>query len=119
MVADTGFALSFILDDFYACTGFYSNLASAVLSNFWLISAAWYDTSKFKNILAVSNFLRTFTFLLFNDFGCEYAPNLSTTKVGTYRPQLLILVILIYVAAIVVNIAAAYVYFKIDDFLSN
>jgi len=50
---------------------------------------------------------------------CKYAPNLSTTKVGTYRPQLLILVILIQVAAIVVNIAAAYVYFNIDDFLSN
>lgn len=70
VLADILFAFSFIFNDFFACTGLLSYLTSAILSNFWFMSAAIFDTSIRKYLLAGFNITRNLIFLLYNDFGC-------------------------------------------------
>ena len=77
LAGDLVFLLSFIFNEFYSCSGFLGFIVSAFFSNLWLLSASLYDSSRFKHALAGINLLRTLTFVLFNDFGCEYQPNFS------------------------------------------
>jgi len=86
LFADTIFMLSFILNDFYSCTGYFSYLVSAISTNVWLLSASLYDNSIFKHILAGLNLFRTTSFLLFNDSKCKYSPKFGMKLANSKKP---------------------------------
>jgi len=111
--------LSFILNDFYSCTGYFSYLTSAISTNVWLLSASLYDTSIYKHILAGLNLFRTTSFLLFNDDKCKYSPKFGKKLANSRKPQVVILVAAIQTISSLFNGVTAILYFSIDDYLSS
>ena len=119
VLADTLFALSFIFNDFFPCTGFLSYITAAIFSNFWFWSAALYDTSFRKYWLALFNLARSLIFILYNDFGCEFSPDLEYSSPGRiiYSPEELM--DLVHILLTLYNFYPAMQYFVIDDYLSS
>jgi len=72
VLADTAFSLSFIIDEFYPCTGFFAYITSSALSNLWLWSDALYDTSEGKDASAIMNMFRNWFLIFYGDFDCKY-----------------------------------------------
>ena len=119
LAGDLVFALSFIFNDFYSCSGFFGFLVSAFFSNLWLLSASQYDISVPKKVLAGMNFLRTLTYLLFNDFECEYQPDITAVEFGSFKKMIFKFQGLVSIVSRILNIVVAVIYFLIDDYLSS